>query len=164
MPKKSPGKPKPPVGPGDLAPSFVLPTTEGGEVGLADYEGQRLVLFFYPKDDTSGCTKEALAFSALLPKFSRRGVRLLGVSRNTLAQHERFIEKHGLKTPLGSDESGEVCEAFGVWVEKTLYGRKYMGIERSTFLIGPDSRILHAWRKVKVDGHAEAVVEACKTS
>jgi peroxiredoxin Q/BCP len=149
-----------PLKPGDPAPLFTLPSSSGRNVSLKDFEGKSLVLFFYPKDDTTACTKEALAFSGLLPKFRRRGTAILGVSRDTIAAHQKFIKKYDLKIPLASDEDGRVCEAYGVWQEKSLYGRKYMGIERSTFLIGPDGQVRHMWRKVRVSGHAEAVYES----
>jgi peroxiredoxin Q/BCP len=143
---------------GDRAYGFSLPAAPGGVASLKDFAGKPVVLFFYPKDDTTACTKEALAFSALQGKFRRRGVSLLGISRDTVARHEKFIAKYDLKVQLASDETGEVCEAYGVWVEKSLYGRKYMGIERSTFLIGADGRIASCWRKVKVEGHVEDVL------
>ncbi len=148
-----------PVDEGDKSPKFTLSLSDGRTLKLADFSGKRLVLFFYPKDDTTGCTKEALAFSELQSKYSRRKTLVVGVSRDSLASHEKFITKHGLKVPLASDEDGKVCEAFGVWKEKSMYGRKFMGIERSTFLIGSDGRIEKVWRKVRVAGHAEAVLE-----
>jgi thioredoxin-dependent peroxiredoxin len=148
-------------GEGELAPDFTLAAADGETTSLSDYRGRRLVIFFYPKDDTTACTREALAFSALLTKFRRAGADVLGVSRDSPASHARFAAKHGLKLRLASDEDGAVCEAFGVWKEKKLYGKVYMGIERSTFLIGGDGRIERTWRKVKVEGHAEAVLAAC---
>ncbi len=145
---------------GDKAPKFKLPASDGTTVSLSDFAGERLVVFFYPKDATSGCTKEALGFSELQSKFSRRKVAILGVSRDSIASHERFIEKHDLKVRLASDEDGAMCEAFGVWKEKSMYGRKFMGIERSTFLIDEKGIIAREWRKVRVAGHPEAVLEA----
>lgn len=147
---------------GDKAPKFKVPASDGSTVSLSDFAGKRLVIFFYPKDATSGCTKEAVGFSELQSKFSRRGVSILGVSRDSLASHAKFIEKYGLKVRLGSDEDGKMCEAFGVWKEKSMYGRKFMGIERSTFLIDEKGIILREWRKVKVAGHPEEVLEATK--
>lgn len=145
---------------GDQAPDFTLPATGGQALSLSGLRGKRVVLFFYPKDDTSACTKEALAFSSSAAKFGARKTVLVGVSRDSMASHERFAAKHGLKMRLASDEDGAVCEAYGVWKEKKLYGRTYMGIERSTFLIGADGVILRTWRKVKVEGHAEDVLAA----
>ncbi len=147
------------LNPGDSAPRFTLPSSSGRSVSLKDFEGKSLVLFFYPKDDTTSCTKEALAFSGMAPRLKRKGVAVLGISRDSIAAHQKFIAKYELKIPLLSDEDGKVCEAYGVWTEKTLYGRKYMGIERSTFLIGPDCKIMHVWRRVRVPGHAEAVYD-----
>lgn len=145
---------------GDRAPAFTLPAVPGGSVSLQDLAGKPVVLFFYPKDDTTGCTKEALAFSGLQQKFSRVGASVIGISRDSLAKHQKFIDKHDLKIVLASDEDGQVCEQFGVWKEKSMYGRTYMGIERSTFLIGADGRLKACWRKVKVEGHAEQVLQA----
>lgn len=147
---------------GDKAPKFKVPASDGSTVSLSDFAGKRLVIFFYPKDATSGCTKEALGFSELQSKFSRRGVAILGVSRDSIASHQKFIEKQGLKVRLGSDEDGGMCEAFGVWKEKSMYGRKFMGIERSTFLIDEKGIIAREWRKVRVAGHPEEVFEATK--
>ncbi len=143
---------------GDKAPDFRLDTPDG-PVALSDFAGKRLVLFFYPKDDTSGCTREARDFSELAPAFAAQGIALLGVSKDSVESHRRFIDKHGLATPLASDPEGAVIEAFGSWVEKNMYGRKYMGIDRSTFLIGPDGMVEAVWRKVKVPGHARAVLD-----
>ncbi len=143
---------------GDPAPAFQLPNSKGGRARLADYAGKTLVLFFYPKDDTDACTREALAFSQIQARFSRKGAALLGISRDSIASHKAFAKKHALKVALGSDEDGTVCNAYGVWTEKQLYGRKFMGIVRSTFLIGPDGVIRHVWRNVRVPGHAEAVM------
>ena len=143
----------------DPAPAFELPSSKGGTVSLADFAGKSLVLFFYPKDDTEVCTREAVAFSGMQSRFTRRNAALLGVSRDSLADHKAFAKKHALKVALGSDEDGTVCNAYGVWAEKQLYGRKFMGIVRSTFLIGPDGLIRRVWRNVRVPGHAEKVLE-----
>ena len=148
------------VSEGDKAPKFKMPATNGGTLSLSDFAGRRLVLFFYPKDATSGCTKEAVGFSELQSRFKRRKVEIVGVSRDSLASHQRFIDKHDLKVVLASDEDGKACEAFGVWKEKSMYGRKFMGIERSTFLIDEEGIIRRVWRKVKVAGHPEEVLEA----
>lgn len=148
------------VSEGDKAPKFKMPATNGGTLSLSDFAGRRLVLFFYPKDATSGCTKEAVGFSELQSKFKRRKVEIVGVSRDSLASHQRFIDKHDLKVLLASDDDGKACEAFGVWKEKSMYGRKFMGIERSTFLIDEEGIISRVWRKVKVAGHPEEVLEA----
>jgi peroxiredoxin Q/BCP len=149
-----------PLQAGDPAPDFSLPATTGGAASLTDYAGKTLVLFFYPKDDTEVCTREAVAFSGMQSRFSRTKAAVLGISRDTLADHKKFVTKHKLKIRLASDEEGEVCNAYGVWQEKQLYGRKFMGIVRSTFLIDPDGMIRKVWRSVRVPGHAEAVYEA----
>jgi peroxiredoxin len=148
---------------GDKAPSFSLATDGDGQVSLKDFSGKPLVLYFYPKDDTSGCTREATDFSAELAKFKKLGVSILGVSKDTIAAHAKFRTKHKLTITLGSDPEGKVIESYGVWVEKTLYGRTYMGIERATFLIDGKGKISRIWRKVKVAGHAEEVLAHCKT-
>ena len=145
---------------GAPAPDFALETAEG-PVRLADFKGKTLVLYFYPKDDTTGCTKEAQEFSALAPDFAKAGLALVGVSKDTLKAHQKFTAKYDLKLPLGSDPEGKVVEAYGSWVEKSLYGRKYMGIDRSTFLI-QDGVVRRIWRKVKVAGHAAEVLAAAK--
>lgn len=137
-----------------------MSATPRGRARLQDYSGKSLILFFYPKDDTSGCTREAVAFSQLQSRFLRRGCAILGVSRNSMADHTAFVAKHGLKVRLGSDEDGVVSSAYGAWREKQLYGKRFMGIVRCTFLIGPDGRIRHVWDKVRVEGHAEAVLAA----
>jgi peroxiredoxin Q/BCP len=147
---------------GDKAPSFTLPSDGGGEVSLKDFKGNPVVLYFYPKDDTSGCTAEACAFRDQLPDFSRLKATVIGVSRDSAASHDKFKTKYRLPFPLASDEDGKVCEAYGVWTEKSMYGRKYMGIERSTFLIDGNGVFRGVWRKVKVPGHVEAVLEAAK--
>ena len=129
---------------------------------LSALQGKPVVVYFYPKDDTPGCTREAQDFTALAGEFAATGVRVIGVSKDSAKRHAKFADKYGLAIDLASDESGAVCEAFGVWVEKSLYGRQYMGIERATFLIGADGKVVQIWRKVKVAGHAEAVLAAAK--
>lgn len=147
---------------GDKAPAFSLATDGGERVSLKDLTGKPIVLYFYPKDDTSGCTREAVAFTALLPKFSRLGVAVIGVSKDSVESHAKFKAKHELGVVLGADPDGKVVQSYGCWVEKSLYGRKYMGIDRSTFLIDPKGKISRIWRKVKVPGHAEEVLAAAK--
>ena len=144
---------------GDKAPAITVTASDGGRVDLAS-PGQPLVLYFYPKDDTSGCTREAQDFTVLAPKFAKAGVKVIGVSRDPMKKHEKFIAKYDLAVPLASDEDGTISDAFGTWVEKSMYGRKYMGMERATYLIGGDGRVVKAWRKVKVPGHAEEVLKA----
>ena len=148
--------------PGDDAPNVSYITVEGRNAGVADHKGRKLVLYFYPKDDTTGCTREAQDFTALAADFAKAGADIVGISKDSVKSHAKFIGKYDLKVALGSDESGAVCEAFGVWVEKSMYGRNYMGIERATFLIGTNGAIAHIWRKVKVAGHAAAVLEVAK--
>jgi peroxiredoxin Q/BCP len=147
----------------DPAPALDLPADGGGRVSLAALKGKPVVVYFYPKDDTTGCTREAQDFTALAPDFAALGVTVIGVSKDTVRKHDRFKAKHGLAVVLASDEDGAACEAWGVWVQKKLYGRDYMGIERATFLIASDGRIAQAWRNVKVAGHAAAVLQAAKT-
>jgi thioredoxin-dependent peroxiredoxin len=147
----------------DIAPDFTLPLAGGGEIRLAALRGAPVVLFFYPRDDTSGCTREALDFTALAPEFAEAGGQLLGISKDSVAKHDRFREKHGLTVPLASDAEASVCEAYGVWAEKKMYGKTFMGIERSTFLIDTEGRIARIWRKVKVPGHAGEVLEALRS-
>jgi peroxiredoxin Q/BCP len=147
---------------GDSAPDFKLPTTGGGEVGLANSGGQPVILYFYPKDDTSGCTAEAIAFSGLKSEFDQAGAVVIGVSPDSAASHDKFKAKHNLEVALAADPGRSAIEAYGVWKEKSMYGRKYFGVERSTFLIGRDGRIAKIWRKVKVPGHAEAVLAAVR--
>jgi peroxiredoxin Q/BCP len=147
---------------GDLAPGFSLPAAGGKTVSLDDFAGRKVVLYFYPKDDTSGCTKEAIGFSEAIEGFDAAGAVIVGVSKDSVQKHDKFAAKHGLKVILVSDAESDLCERYGVWVEKSMYGKKYMGIERSTFLIGADGRIAEAWRKVKVPGHVETVLEAAK--
>lgn len=146
---------------GSPAPGFTLETADG-PVSLTDFAGRKLVLYFYPKDDTSGCTTEALQFTALAGDFADAGTTVLGVSKDSVASHRKFAAKHNLDVRLASDPEATTIGDYGVWVEKTLYGRKYMGIERATFLIGVDGRIASIWRKVKVAGHAEAVLKAAQ--
>ena len=147
---------------GAKAPDFEM-AGEKGAIRLSDFAGKPLVLYFYPKDDTSGCTKEAQEFSALAPDFTAAGVAVLGVSKDTVASHGKFTAKFGLAIPLGSDPEGATIEAYGSWVEKSMYGRKYMGIDRSTFLIDGAGVIRKVWRKVKVPGHAAEVLKAALT-
>ena len=147
---------------GQKAPALQLNTTDGQTIDLAD-PGGKLVLYFYPKDDTSGCTREAQDFTALAGEFAAAGVKVVGVSRDSAKSHDKFIAKYELKVPLAVDE-GPLSEAFGTWVEKSMYGRKYMGTERATFLLDSDGTLLEAWRKVKVPGHAEAVLKAARRS
>jgi peroxiredoxin Q/BCP len=145
---------------GDKAPSFTLPADGGGKVALKDFKGKTVVLYFYPKDDTSGCTAEACAFRDAMPDFSKAEAQVIGISRDPVKSHDKFKEKYDLPFPLASDEDGKVCEAYGTWVKKSMYGRKYMGIERSTFLIDAKGVIRNVWRKVKVPGHADEVLDA----
>jgi peroxiredoxin Q/BCP len=146
---------------GDKVPAITLTTSEGGKIDL-ESPGRLLVLYFYPKDDTSGCTREAQDFSALAGDYAKAGVAVVGVSRDPMKSHDKFIAKYGLGIPLVSDEDGRISESFGTWVQKSMYGRKYMGMERATYLIGPDGRVLKAWRKVKVPKHAEEVLGAAR--
>jgi peroxiredoxin Q/BCP len=146
---------------GAPAPHFELQTADGTVSG-ADLRGKPFVLYFYPKDDTAGCTREAQDFTAALPRFAEHGATVIGVSKDSVKSHARFAEKHGLKILLASDPEGVVIERFGAWVEKSLYGRKYMGIDRSTFLIDAEGVVRQAWRKVKVPGHVDKVLEALR--
>src|SRR4051794_955399 len=147
------------IGEGDKAPAINVTASDGSSINLAA-PGQPLVVYFYPKDDTSGCTREAQDFTGLAPEFAKAGVKVIGVSRDPMKKHEKFIGKYGLAVPLVSDEDGRISDAFGTWVEKSMYGSKYMGMERATYLIAADGRVLKAWRKVKVPGHAEEVFKA----
>ena len=147
---------------GDPVPDVTLEGLEGQPVRPADFKGQKLVLYFYPKDDTSGCTREAQDFTALAEEFESAGTWILGVSKDDAKKHAKFIAKYDLKVPLATDPDGSVCEAFGTWVEKSMYGRKYMGIDRATFLVDRDGVIKRVWRKVKVPGHAEEVLAAAR--
>jgi len=148
---------------GGMAPAITVTASDGSSINLAA-PGQKLVLYFYPKDDTSGCTLEAQNFTALAPEFAKAGVKVVGLSRDPMKKHEKFIAKYDLAVPLVADEDGRISDAFGTWVEKSMYGRKYMGMERATYLIGADGRVLKAWRKVKVPGHAEDVLKAAKVA
>jgi len=147
---------------GKKAPFFKLATDDGEGVSLTGLKGRPFVLYFYPKDDTSGCTKEAIGFSEAAKKFERLGVGVIGVSKDSLESHAKFRKKHKLKIVLASDPEVKTADAFGVWGEKTLYGRKYMGVERATFLVDAQGVVAKAWRKVKVPGHVETVLEAAK--
>ncbi|MBK5196841.1 MAG: thioredoxin-dependent thiol peroxidase [Methyloceanibacter sp.] len=145
---------------GDKAPDFTLPADGGGKVSLKELNGKTVVLYFYPKDDTPGCTAEACAFRDQLPDFSKVKAAIVGISRDSVKSHDKFKKKFELPFPLASDEDGKVCEAYGTWVEKSMYGKKYMGIERATFLIDGKGVIRNIWRKVKVPGHADDVLKA----
>jgi thioredoxin-dependent peroxiredoxin len=147
---------------GTPAPDFQMPTDGGGSIGLKDLRGRKVILYFYPKDDTPGCTTEACGFRDLMPDFSGADAVVIGVSKDSVGSHDKFKAKYELPFTLASDETGEVCESYGTWVEKTNYGRKYMGIERATFLIDADGVVRGVWRKVRVAGHVEAVLEAAK--
>ncbi|MBT4045087.1 MAG: thioredoxin-dependent thiol peroxidase [Rhodospirillaceae bacterium] len=151
---------------GDKAPAFKAPSGKsgggGGTVSLKALKGKKVVLYFYPKDDTPGCTTEAKDFTELKRKFSANGIAIIGVSKDSVAKHDKFADKHDLHITLAADEDGAICEAYGVWVEKMNYGRTYMGIERSTFLIDAKGKIAQVWRKVRVKGHAEKVLVAAK--
>jgi peroxiredoxin Q/BCP len=151
------------LAPGDRAPAFRMPTDSAGQVSSAALKGKPYILYFYPKDDTSGCTKEAIEFTAAKKKFDALGIEIVGVSKDTATSHDKFKNKHKLKITLASDPEKETAEAYGVWVLKTLYGRKYMGMDRATFLVDAKGVIRQIWRKVKVPGHVEAVLVAAKT-
>jgi peroxiredoxin Q/BCP len=148
---------------GDKAPNFKLATDDGDGASRAALKGNAFVLYFYPKDDTSGCTREAVDFTAAAAKFTKLGIPVIGVSKDSIASHEKFRKKHKLKITLASDPDIKTAEDWGVWVEKSLYGRKYMGIERATFLVDAKGVIAQAWHKVKVPGHVEAVLAAART-
>ncbi|QAY96525.1 thioredoxin-dependent thiol peroxidase [Methylovirgula ligni] len=150
-------------GPGDKAPDFKLPDDSGTVRTLKSFAGKKLVLYFYPKDNTTGCTREAIDFSGLKSGFAKAGATVVGVSPDSVASHAKFKTKHALDLELISDESRAMLEAYGVWAEKSLYGRKYMGVERTTFLIAADGKIAQVWRKVKVPDHAAAVLAAAQT-
>ena len=150
------------IGEGDMAPDFSLPTDGDGRFALADCRGRRLVLYFYPRDNTTGCTREAWAFCDAHREFEAAGASIVGVSPDKPGSHDRFREKHGLPFQLASDTDHAVARQFGVWVEKRMYGRKFMGLERSTFLIDGEGRVARVWRKVKVNGHAQEVLEAAQ--
>lgn len=151
------------LGQGDVAPEFELPRDGGGSISLAALRGKPIVLFFYPKDDTKACTEEAISFSALAKEFQEAGIALIGISPDSAKSHDRFTQKHGLTVALGADEDKAAANAYGVWVEKSMYGRKYMGVERTTFLIDRQGVISRVWEKVKVPGHADEVLAAAKT-
>ena len=146
---------------GDKAPAITVTGTDGSSTNLAAPD-RPLVLYFYPKDDTSGCTREAQDFTALAPEFEKAGVKVIGVSRDPMRSHEKFIGKYSLAVPLVSDEAGRISDAFGTWVQKSMYGRKYMGMERATYLIGADGRVLRVWHKVKVPDHVKEVLAAAR--
>jgi peroxiredoxin Q/BCP len=150
------------VADGDIAPDFEMPATGGRTVSLSGMKGKPFILYFYPKADTPGCTKEACAFQSGLPAFSGLGIDVIGVSPDKIKPIEKFAAKYGLTFPLASDEEHVVAERYGTWVEKSMYGKKYMGIERTTFLIGADGKISKIWRKVSVTGHADEVLAAAK--
>lgn len=150
------------LNPGDTAPDFTLPRDGGGTVTLSALRPGKVVVYFYPKDDTPGCTTEALDFTARRDEFTAAGVTVIGVSKDSVAAHDKFCRKHGLGIVLASDEAGTTCEDYGVWAEKSMYGKKFWGVERATFLIGGDGRVAQVWPKVKVAGHAEAVLEAAR--
>ena len=147
---------------GDPLPDFSLPTDGGATLSRGDLAGRKTVLYFYPKDDTSGCTKEAQGFRDAIDQFAAAGTTVVGVSKDSVASHDKFKAKHGLNFQLISDKDGRLCESCGVWVEKSMYGRKYMGIERATLLVDADGTVRRVWRKVKVPGHVEDVLEAAK--
>ncbi|AHM04915.1 Thiol peroxidase, Bcp-type [Roseibacterium elongatum DSM 19469] len=147
---------------GDMAPDFTLPRDGGETITLSALRPRPVVVYFYPRDDTSGCTKEAIAFTDLAPEFKAAGATVIGISKDSVAKHDKFIAKHDLGVILASDEAGDTCERFGVWKEKSMYGKKFMGIERSTFLIDSEGRIARVWPKVKVPGHADEVLAAVR--
>lgn len=147
---------------GTNAPDFTLPRDGDGTVSLSGLKGRKVVLYFYPKDDTPGCTIEAIDFTRLAPEFEAAGTTVIGLSKDSVKAHDKFCRKHGLGIILASDEGGTTCEDYGVWVEKSMYGKTYMGIERTTFLIGADGRIVRIWPKVKVEGHAQEVLDAAR--
>jgi peroxiredoxin Q/BCP len=147
---------------GDMAPNFELSTDSGGRTHLQELKGKRVVIYFYPKDDTSGCTAEAIDFNGLRAKFAAAGAMVMGISPDNAASHDKFKHKHDLKIALAADPERSAIEAYGVWKEKSMYGRKYFGVERSTFLVDRDGRIAKVWRKVKVPGHADEVLAATK--
>ena len=151
-----------PLEAGDKAPAFTLPTDGGGKVRLSELKGKAVVLYFYPKDDTSGCTAEACGFRDNMGRLTKAGAVVIGVSKDSVAKHDKFKAKYDLNFALGADEDGTVCEAYGTWIEKSMYGRKYMGIDRATFLVDGKGVIRNVWRKVKVPGHVDEVLAAVK--
>lgn len=146
----------------DIAPDFTLANENSEQITLSALRGSPVILFFYPKDDSSGCTKEAVQFSELKPQFDALGVKILGISPDSVKKHQKFRDKHGLTVSLLADEEKEVVGAYGIWVEKSMYGRKYMGVERSTFLLDSEGKITELWLKVKIPGHAETVLKAAE--
>jgi peroxiredoxin Q/BCP len=152
------------VAEGEMAPDFEMPATGGRTVSLTGYKGKPFILYFYPKADTPGCTKEACAFQEAMPEFEKIGLNVIGVSPDKIKPIEKFAAKYGLTFPLASDEYHLVADRYGTWVEKSMYGRKYMGMERTTFLIGADGRLLKAWRKVSVTGHADDVMRTAQAA
>ncbi|MEM1106230.1 MAG: thioredoxin-dependent thiol peroxidase [Pseudomonadota bacterium] len=149
---------------GDIAPPFTLPGAGGETISLEDHRGESVVVYFYPKDDTPGCTNEAKDFTALAGAFAQKNAVIIGISKDSPSKHDAFRKKHDLTVALASDEEGKVCEAYGVWVEKNMYGKKYMGIQRATFLVDPAGKIAEVWPKVRVKGHAEAVLARLEAS
>ena len=147
---------------GEKAPDFKLPTDAGETANLSSLKGKPVVVYFYPKDDTSGCTREAIDFSGLMDEFAKAGAAVIGISPDNTSSKAKFRKKHSLTVVLAADEDKAICEAYGTWVEKSMYGRKYMGVERTTFLVSRDGRIARVWRKVKVPGHAAEVLEAVR--
>jgi thioredoxin-dependent peroxiredoxin len=150
------------VEPGQKAPDFTLPTDGNGSISLSQFAGKKVVLYFYPKDDTSGCTAEACGFRDAFPDYSGTGAVVIGISKDSVASHDKFKKKHELPFILASDQTGEVCERYGAWIEKSMYGRKYMGIDRSTFLIDETGTVRGVWRKVRVPGHVAQVLKAAQ--
>jgi peroxiredoxin Q/BCP len=150
------------IGEGQPAPDFTLPRDGGGEVSLSALRGQKVVLYFYPKDDTPGCTTEALDFTARAQEFDAAGAVVIGISKDSVAKHDKFVKKHALGIMLASDEHGTTCEDYGVWVEKSMYGKTYMGIERTTVLIDGAGQVARVWNKVSVKGHADEVLAAAQ--
>ena len=149
---------------GNIAPDFTLPTDNEGEFTLSSFIGQKVVIYFYPKDDTPGCTKESCSFKENLGTFNKIGVTVIGISKCSVKKHNKFKEKYALNFPLASDENNDICEQYGVWVEKSMYGKKYMGIERTTFLIDETGKIQNIWNKVKVPNHVDDVLNCIQTS
>ena len=151
-----------PLAPGQPAPDFTLPRDGGTDITLSSLQGDKVVLYFYPKDDTPGCTTEALDFTARLEQFHAADIQVIGVSKDSVKAHDKFCKKHGLRIILASDEAGHTCEDYGVWVEKSMYGKTYMGVERTTVLIDAAGKVARVWPKVSVKGHAEEVLEAAR--